>query len=66
MAITKVTRNKTVWLQCKGIKVEKAKAPQMAISFSLSLHFKFFEVNFRNSHFVKESQIFISDPKLLE
>jgi len=57
MAITKVKRNKTVWLQSKGIKIEKAKAPQMAISFSLSLHFKLFEVNFRNSHFGKEAKI---------
>jgi hypothetical protein len=57
MAITKVTRNKTVWFQCKGIKIEKAKASQMAISFSLSLHFKFFEVNFRISHFGKEAKI---------
>jgi hypothetical protein len=57
MTITKVTRNKMVWLQCKGIKIEKVKAPHMAISFSLSLHFKFFEVNFRNSHFGKEAKI---------
>jgi hypothetical protein len=56
MAITKVTRNKAVWLQCKGIKIEKVKAPQMAISFSLSLHFKFFEENFRNSNFGKEAK----------